>query len=238
MDFSGSFLFCLLAPPLAILAGGLLVRVWRPSPALRSSIQHFTAGLVLGAVAIELCPELITTSHFYEVVVGFAIGAAFMLAVAQYTRRAETAAGTSTSLIFAVAIDLFVDGLLMGTSLSVGKKQGVLVAIALTFCAFFLTLATSATLHARNEKRGKVLLVILALAVLVVAGVLLAGYFASLIAGGLLSGTIAFATAALLYLVVEELLPEAHEEAPDRTLTPALFFCGFLLVYLLQRLLG
>ena len=56
--------------------------------------------------------------------------------------------------------------------------------------------------------------------------------------GGLRSGTLAFATAALLYLVAEELMTEAHEAAEDRPATPALFFAGFLLVYLLQQALG
>ena len=42
---------------------------------------------------------------------------------------------------------------------------------------------------------------------------------------------------ALLYLVVEELLVEAHLRE-DRATTPAYFFAGFLLLYILQYLLG
>ncbi|MDE0936885.1 MAG: hypothetical protein OSA89_13285 [Mariniblastus sp.] len=54
--------------------------------------------------------------------------------------------------------------------------------------------------------------------------------------GNLLDATFAFATAALLYLVVEELLIEAHQQE-DRATTPTYFFAGFLL-YVMQYVLG
>ena len=74
-------------------------------------------------------------------------------------------------------------------------------------------------------------------AVLVATGVLAARFFSAQLSGGLLVGTLSFATAALLYLVVEELLVEAHREE-DRIATPAFFFAGFLLLYVLQHWLG
>ena len=46
---------------------------------------------------------------------------------------------------------------------------------------------------------------------------------------------LAFALAALLYLVTEELLAEAHE-TPDVPLVTALFFVGFLLFLMLGML--
>ncbi|MCK5757051.1 MAG: ZIP family metal transporter, partial [Mycobacterium sp.] len=46
---------------------------------------------------------------------------------------------------------------------------------------------------------------------------------------------LAFAAAALLWLVVEELLVEAHE-TPDRPWMAALFFVGFLALFVLESL--
>jgi hypothetical protein len=46
-------------------------------------------------------------------------------------------------------------------------------------------------------------------------------------------GALAFAVAALLYLVTEELLREAHER-PDSALSTAMFFMGFLLLLMIQ----
>ncbi|HJT03446.1 MAG TPA: hypothetical protein VJ757_07440 [Pseudonocardiaceae bacterium] len=52
-----------------------------------------------------------------------------------------------------------------------------------------------------------------------------------------LAAVLAFGAAALLYLVVEELLVEAHEQA-ETPLLAVLFFAGFLGIYLLAGLGG
>lgn len=41
-------------PAAVALPGGVLAAVWRPSNGARSLIQHFAAGLVLAALAVEL----------------------------------------------------------------------------------------------------------------------------------------------------------------------------------------
>jgi ZIP family zinc transporter len=50
-------------------------------------------------------------------------------------------------------------------------------------------------------------------------------------------GFLAFGLIALLYLVTEELLVEAHE-SEDRPWVTAMFFVGFLLLLLLDELVG
>ena len=240
MSYSVSLMICLLVPALSVLAGALVVRVWQPTSVTLAAVQHFTAGLVLSAVAVELMGDLVSTPHFVAVVTGFVVGVFFMLAIGKITQRAESSqeqVGGSSGLIFAVGVDLFVDGLLVGTALTIGAKQGVLIAIALTIEAFFLAISTCSTLRARSAGRRKMFLVPVLLAVLVATGVLTARFFSVQLSGALLVGTLSFATAALLYLVVEELLVEAHQ-AEDRSVTPAFFFAGFLLLYVLQHWLG
>jgi|MDTC01.2.fsa_nt_gb ZIP family zinc transporter len=234
------YLFCLLLPATAALCGGLSVRLWRPSTSTLAAVGHFTAGLVLGAVAIELCPTLVEGDSFIAVVLGFSLGALFMLAIGHITRHAESSSDSSDSsagLLFAVAVDLFVDGLLLGTALIVGLKQGMLIAIALTIEAFFLCLATSESLRARKATPGKIFAAAFMLATLLAVGVVSGHFFSAQLTGATQAATLAFATAALLYLVVEELLVEAHREK-DRRLTPGLFFAGFLLIFIMQRVLG
>lgn len=53
--------------------------------------------------------------------------------------------------------------------------------------------------------------------------------------GALLGGVLAFGLAALLYLVTEELLVEAHE-VRENTITTAMFFAGFLVLLLVAVL--
>ena len=71
------------------------------------------------------------------------------------------------------------------------------------------------------------------LSVLVVIGGLLGASTLSSLGGSALSLVVATATAALLYLVTEELLTEAHATEDTRLLT-ATFFTGFLLVLVLS----
>ena len=48
----------MLIPALVAVAGGFLSLVWHPSHQMRSLIQHFAAGVVLAALAVELLPEI------------------------------------------------------------------------------------------------------------------------------------------------------------------------------------
>lgn len=51
----------------------------------------------------------------------------------------------------------------------------------------------------------------------------------------MLGGVLAFGLAALLYLVTEELLVEAHEVRENRV-TTSMFFAGFLLLLMIDVL--
>lgn len=51
--------------------------------------------------------------------------------------------------------------------------------------------------------------------------------------GTTLEAVLAFGAAALLYLVTEELLVEAHE-VPDTPLITASFFVGFLVLFVIE----
>lgn len=55
--------------------------------------------------------------------------------------------------------------------------------------------------------------------------------------GPVVAGFLAFGLMALLFLVTEELLVEAHK-APDSPWITSLFFAGFLAVLLLDQLIG
>ena len=74
------------------------------------------------------------------------------------------------------------------------------------------------------------------LVVLLVAGATVGGLAAGVLTGGLLAAVLAFGVAALLYLVTEELLVEAHE-TQDTPLATATFFAGFLALLLLEMAL-
>ena len=72
--------FLLMAIPAVVaLVGGLLAAVWSPGHQTRSMIQHFAAGVVLAALAVELLPE-IAREHPqpWHIIAAFAAGSLFM----------------------------------------------------------------------------------------------------------------------------------------------------------------
>lgn len=185
---------------------------------------------MFAAAAAELVPDLLEHHEKLAVALGFAAGIAFMLGV---RKLGETSAGSKRGLIITVAVDVFIDGLLIGIGLSEGGKTGLLLAIALTGQLAFLGLAVSAALSDSGASRRFVTGTTAGLAALIIPGGLLGYYALGGLSGGPLSGVIAFATVALLYLVTEELLIEAHE-APETSISTSLFFVGFLALLLVH----
>jgi ZIP family zinc transporter len=228
-------LYCAGAASAAIL-GGVVAVVWTPSPRFRSYIQHFAAGIVFAAVAVEVLPDVVHREQPFAAAVGFAVGVAALLGIRQLTERKSGRKGSDTAFILAVAVDVLIDGLLLGLGFALGETAGLLLAIALG-CEFLaLGLAMSAQLRQDGAGRGKTILVIgcVMLPPIVSAW---AGYtFLSGFSGGVMEGVLAFAAAALLWLVVEELLVEAHE-VPETPVATSLFFVGFLLLLLMDMLM-
>ena len=68
---------------------------------------------------------------------------------------------------------------------------------------------------------------------LFVAGAMIAVSLLHNLNGAALGGVLAFGLAALLYLVTEELLVEAHEVRETRA-TTAMFFVGFLVLLMID----
>jgi ZIP family zinc transporter len=232
-----------LFPAAATVLGGVLAAFRPPGVRLQSVIQHFAAGVVFAAVAGELLPELMHEAAAIPTIVGFALGVGLMLGVKRLTEHGpseasatEGGADDTRGLVVTVAVDVAIDGLLVGVGFAAGTEAGLLVTIALTLEVLFLGLATASALAGAGASRGRVIGTTAGLAVLLVVGAAAGGAALGFLTGGLLAGVLAFGVAALLYLVTEELLVEAHE-TEDTPLATATFFLGFLALLLLEMAL-
>lgn len=229
-------------PALVALAGGMMAAVWHPGHAMRSMIQHFAAGVVLAVLAVELLPE-IAREHPqpWHIIAAFAAGSLFMYGLKLLTLKLEghgaaTASGShdaATGLLLATFIDVAVDGFIIGAGFAAGGETGTILALGLSVELLFLGLA----LVSERIKGWKIVAIAGALGLTV----LLCAFGGSLLLGSASHDTIgtvlAFSAAALLYLVTEELLMEAHEveEKPYYTLV---LFAGFLVFWCIQLLGG
>jgi zinc transporter, ZIP family len=201
----------------ALLAGGIVAILRKPGLRMRSVILHFAAGVV------------------WEIVVGFGAGVVLMLALRYFLEPAEEApdgGGFPTALIAIIVVDLLVDGVIMGIGFISGTETGTLLAVAISIELAALGMATATSLGSRRVTTRTAVLCLVGLALLVFVSAVLSAWLLGGIPDAYLEIVLSFGLAALLFLVTEELLVEAHEGSQSPLITAA-FFAGFLLFMLL-----
>ena len=220
-----------------MILGGVAAAYRPPGKKAVSGIQHFAAGVVFAVVAAELLPDVKKQHAPAEMAVSFALGVAVMLGLRALAQRLESRPSGGSlpwGLLGAVGIDVLVDGLILGVGFAVGGGAGFLLAVALGVELLSLGLATAAeTVEKSGGRKGQTIAAVVGLAVVFAAGAIGGGTVLRGVSAEWLAMVLSFGCAALLYLVTEELLVEAHE-GPESPGIAALFFLGFLVIFLLD----
>ena len=230
----GEVLIAVSIPVGVAIAAGFVASRWPPGPRLTSALRHFAAGLIFAAVAVELLPD-IHGAEPVAVVLGATAGLALMLGVKSFSGRVSARQGDArgpATLIGTVGVDLLIDGLLLGIAFSIGTDQGVLLTIGLTMEVLTLALTVSSSLSASGMRRGAAASLPALLTLLLAVGAVIGVSALGGLSGSAFAAVVGFGSVALLYLVVEELLREAHE-IPDTPAVTASFFVGFLVLLLI-----
>jgi ZIP family zinc transporter len=208
-----------LIPCLGVLVGSMFSVVTAPATRMISAFQHFAGGVVFAAVAIELLPELNNLGSPVSMVIGFCLGVAAMLAT--------KALFANVGIIVPMAINLFIDGILIAIGFAAGAKGGTVLVIGLTLETVSLGLSSAPALVRRGMSGSRAVSLMGATGAVILVGAAI-GYVVVGLSGAFLAGILGFGVASLLYLVTEELLAEAHD-VPDTPIITATFFAGFLL---------
>jgi ZIP family zinc transporter len=208
--------------------GGVWTILMPPSPKVVGAVQHFAAGVVFYAAAGEVLPDVLEQGAAWSAVVGGGAGVIVMLLMRRATAGVEGPAG----LVAVAGLDGVIDGLVLGLGFNAGQQQGILLAVALAVEFLFLALSIAGA-FGRSASRLLVVGAPLGMGLAVIPGVLIAQPI-----GGLpeswQAAAFAFGLVALLYLVVEELLTEAHKR-PQTAWGAAMFFVGFLALEVVGR---
>ncbi len=226
-------------PVTAGIAGGVVAALRVPRPAVVSGVQHFAAGVVLAAVAGEVLPELRELGPLWLIVLGFAAGVGVLVGM-RHLEGGEGGEGAGdrtlpVGFLAVVGVDLFIDGLLVGIGAAVSTETAAIIAIALTVEVLFLGLSVALRLRSSGTSRFVAAGITAGLSLLVAVGAILGALVLGDASDAVLGLVLAFAAAALLWLVVEELLVEAHE-TPERPWMAAAFFVGFLALFCLEAI--
>ena len=229
-----------LVPVAAAGVSGAVAVLRPPGRRVTSGIQHFAAGVVFAAAAIELLPGVVDQSPWVAVV-GFGVGIAVMFSFRAVGERLERRTGGGTTrglpvgLAVATGIDFLVDGVVLGAGFAAGGRTGVLLSVALAVEYLFVGLSLSSAM-AGSASRRTILLAPVALAALTVVGTAVGAVALAGAGPALLGAVLAFGAVAFMYLATEELLVEAHQQG-ETALGSAGFFVGFLIYLVLDQAL-
>ena len=132
-----------------------------------------------------------------------------------------------------MAVDVLLDGFLIGIGFAAGAREGRLLTVALTIELLSLGLALALELAEYGLPKVKVMQIVTGIASLIFIGAVVGDLILAKAPDRVMETVLSFGLAALLFLVTEELMVEAHEQ-PETPATTAAFFFGFLILLVLS----
>jgi ZIP family zinc transporter len=228
--------------------GMFLLFVPSSSSRLLDCLLGFTAGVMLAATAFSLLVPALDRGSVAEVLAGFALGAATLLALDRFIPHAHErlaerghapsrdprASHRAALLLSAMTIHNVPEGLAVGLAFAAGGSDlGIPLALAIGIQNVPEGFAAAAPLLSMGMSRWSAAgVAALTGAVEPVAG--LAAFAAFSWADSLLVPGLGFAAGAMLYVIADELVPESHSNGNEREATLALLV-GFALMMALDN---
>jgi zinc transporter, ZIP family len=219
-------------PALGNFLGGLLGEFISVPYKVLSLALHAATGILFAVIGVELLPQALTVKPAWVIILAFFLGGVVFLlieaSIEQLQLRSGNAPGAETNSAWGIytasAIDLFSDGLMIGTSATISLSLGLLLALGQVSADLPTGFATIASFKREHLPRSQRLLLNVSFLLPVLIGAAI-GYFlvsgqSQLVKYSLLSLTAGI----LLTTVAEEVIPQAHQEEDARL--AALFLVG------------
>ena len=224
-------------PAVVMMLGGILTAFWHPSKTLIALVQHLAAGIILAALTVEVFPEMRSTEIAPITLIGsFTLGGLFMYAIKLFGQYLERDHKSQVALlqfnygfIITVFLDAALDGVTIGAGFAAGQKVGFALALGLSVEMLFLGMS----LISETLKGTRVVLLSAGLSFTLLASAVLGYYLLSTMPPATIAIALAFSAAALLYLVTEELLIEAHQHQ-EQSYSMLILFTGFVAFWIIS----
>jgi ZIP family zinc transporter len=213
-------------------AGALLSETIKVSERMLSLALHLAAGIVLAVVGLELMPEALQATPAWVPILAFVAGGGFfvlldrVLGFVQARMNLGEKASGPLAIFSGVSLDLFSDGVMIGTGTVLNPALGLLLATGQVPADLPEGFAAVASLRRTGLSRGRRLLLAAGFTIPILIGATL-GYFALRDAPEIVTlSVLALTGGALATVVIEEMVPEAHEGETSQ-LGAVFFTAGF-----------
>ncbi len=219
---------------------------------LLDGLLGFTAGVMLAATVFSLLVPALDRGSLIAVVAGVTAGGFLMMGVdaavphvhARFREGArptaaevEPAKRRSIMLLSALTIHNIPEGLAVGVAFGAGGTElGIPVALAIGVQNIPEGFVAGAPLLETGMSRARAAAIAAGTGIVEPPAALLA-FFAVDLVGGALAAALAFAAGAMLYVIVDELIPECQARGNERVATAGLLV-GFILMMSLDNALG
>lgn len=228
-----------LLPAAGNFLGGVVAEFVRTTRQRLSLALHFAAGIVFGVISIELAPRVFEGAPPWVGAIGFFAGGAFYLLLESLIKKLTGESDSASSseqrmsgawvIYAAVAVDLFSDGLLIGTGSSISLGLALVLALGQVTADIPEGFATVSNFKDKGVSRAKRLAISASFVVPVLLGALLSYLLLRDQSEAIQLAALAFTAGLLLVAASEEIIGEAHEAAPDTRWSTLAISGGFVL---------
>lgn len=203
--------------------GALLgVTMSKPSKKVLGSIIGFASGLMLSIVVFELIPEATSKTGLLRTLVFLIIGIIIVVIIDAISNFSSNVNFRYTKVAFMVAMGImihnFPEGLIMGFGFVNGESLGLKMSLIIAIHDVPEGLAVAAPLMLSGMKNRKILFYAFLTALPTAIGAWIGIYVGS-ISTNILGSSLAFASGVMLYVIYEEMIPEAKKLWPGTTST-------------------
>ncbi len=222
---------------ITVFLGGLLANYFnhhiKESPVkyeITHSLMSFGAGIILSAVALVLIPAGMEELNLFPMILSFALGAILFMLLDQYLAKK----GGKIATLLAMLMDFIPESIALGAVFSVDKNMAILLSLFIGLQNLPEAFNSYRDLVLSGFPAKKTLMIFFGLSFFGIVAAL-TGHFLLTNSTNLTAHLMTFASGGILYLLVQDIIPESKLD--KNYLTPLGASLGFLVGIIGEKLI-